>query len=283
VPANSRIAIFGDWGTGMPEAAAILQQIKGFNPDVLLHLGDVYYSGTVQEVQERFQSVVGSVFGTSVPRRFSLSGNHDMYSGGAGYYALVDQLEQQASYFAVQNDDWLFIGMDTGKHDFNPLAVSSTATILEQSEADWVNGLITGTQAQKVVLFSHHPLFSAYEAIAGDTVNHLLLSQLAPSLGKVTAWFWGHEHRLGVYDEFQGLRRGRCLGHAAVPVFADATGDPPKFLGVPVLLIGGAPLDPGSANGLFKHGFAIMELSGKQATVSYYREGEPSALWAETF
>jgi hypothetical protein len=86
-----------------------------------------------------------------------------------------------------------------------------------------------------------------------------------------------------VYDEFQGLRRGRCLGHAAVPVFADVTGDPPQFAGVPVLLVDGAPLDPGSADGLFKHGFAIMELSGKKATVSYYREGEPSALWTETF
>jgi hypothetical protein len=283
LPANARIAIFGDWGTGTADAVDLLQQIKGFQPDALLHLGDVYYSGTLDEMQDRFQAVVASVFGVSPPRRFSLSGNHDMYSGGAGYYWLTDQLEQGASYFAVQNDDWLFIGMDTGKHDSNPLDVSSNNTMLEQTEADWINGLVAASQNQKVVLFSHHPLFSAYEPIAGGGVNQVLLSQLSASLDKVTAWFWGHEHRLGVYDAFQGIRRGRCLGHAAVPVFSDATGDPPKLAGVPVLLVNGAPLDPGSANGLFKHGFAIMELAGKNATVSYYRQGEAAPLWKEAF
>jgi hypothetical protein len=283
LPANARVAILGDWGTGTPEAVELLRQIQAHNPDVLMHLGDVYYSGALEEVQARFQAVVAGVFGTSPPRCFSLSGNHDMYSGGAGYYWLVDRLEQGASYFAVQNDDWLFVAMDTGKHDVNPLAVASTATMLEPSEANWVNGLIAASQNQKILLFSHHPLFSAYEPIAGAAVNHLLLSQLAGSLGKVTAWFWGHEHRLAVYDECQGLRRGRCLGHAAVPVFADAEGDPPQLAGVPVHLVNGAPLAAGSANGLFKHGFAVLELSGKDATVSYYREGETAALWTEAF
>jgi hypothetical protein len=106
-----------------------------------MHLGDVYYSGTKDEMQERFLDVCDSVFGASMPARCSLSGNHDMYSGGEGYYWLVDQIGQQASYFAVQNGDWLFIAMDSGVHDYKPLQFGG-ATCLVTSEADWVNNLV---------------------------------------------------------------------------------------------------------------------------------------------
>src|ERR1043166_2544989 len=102
VPAKPRIAIFGDWGTGMANAVALLEQIQGLKPDILMHLGDIYYSGTQDEMQNRFLSVCHDVFGDDLPPTFSLAGNHDMYSGGAGYYWLVDQLGQGASYFAFQ-------------------------------------------------------------------------------------------------------------------------------------------------------------------------------------
>jgi len=282
VSANAKIALFGDWGTGTEEAIDLLQQIKGFNPDILMHLGDVYYSGTQDEMQERFLDVCDSVFGASMPPRFSLSGNHDMYSGGAGYYWLVDQLGQGASYFAIQNNDWLFIAMDTGVHDYNPFQGGSAASYLMSTEADWVNNLVANKGNKKVVFLSHHPLFSAYDPIGGASLNAVLLNQIQASLPNVTAWFWGHEHRLGVYDPFQNLQRGRCIGHAAVPVFADATGDPPKLAGVPVHLENGIPLDMGTADGIFKHGFAIMTLNGQNATVSYYRQADTSPLWEET-
>ena len=283
IPANATIAIVGDWGTGMPEAVDLLDQIKGFKPDILLHLGDVYYSGTQNEMQERFVDVFTKVFGVSMPRRFSLSGNHDMYSGGAGYYWLVDRIGQGASYFAIENRDWLFIAMDTGLHDVNPLDGGSAATFLDEQEAGWINDLIRNSKKQKVVLFSHHPLFSAYDAIDGAAVNPLLLKQMQGSLPKVSAWFWAHEHRLAVYDPFQGLARGRCIGHGAIPVFAQDSGDPPKLAGVPVHRENGRLLNMGTRNGIFKHGFAIMTLKGKEARVAYYRQGDQAPLWEETF
>lgn len=283
VPSAAKIALFGDWGTGTQEAIDLLTQIKGFSPDILMHLGDVYYSGTQDEIQERFLDVCTSVFGSSMPTRFSLSGNHDMYSGGAGYYWLVDQLGQKASYFAIQNQDWLFIAMDTGLHDFNPLQGGSTATFLQSTEADWVNSLVANRGNKKVVFLSHHPLFSAYDPIGSSSLNSILLSQLQASLPNVTAWFWGHEHRLGVYDAFQQVKRARCLGHAAVPVFATGSGDPPKLAGVPVHLENGEPLDMGVADGVFRHGFAIMTLNGPAAKVSYYRLGDPTPVFEETF
>jgi len=283
IPANATIGIFGDWGTGMPDAVDLLKQIKTFDPDILIHLGDVYYSGTQEEMQTRFLDVYKTVFGVNPPRSFSLSGNHDMYSGGVGYYWLIDRLGQGASYFAIQNDDWLFIAMDTGLHDVNPLQGGSAATFLDDKEATWVNELVGKSRNQKIVLLSHHPLFTAFDPIEGATVNPLLLKQIQGSLPKVSAWFWAHEHRLAVYDAFQGLARGRCVGHGAIPVFADKAGDPPKLAGVPVHREGGKLLDMGSTDKVFKHGFAIMTLKGKKATVAYFRQGEAKPLWQETF
>jgi hypothetical protein len=50
-----------------------------------------------------------------------------------------------------------------------------------------------------------------------------------------------------------------------------------------VLLVNGSPLDPGTAGNVFKHGFAILELSGKTATAAYYRAGEDLPFWSEAF
>jgi hypothetical protein len=283
IPYNAKIALFGDWGTGTQEAYDLMHQIKGLTPDILMHLGDVYYSGIMEEMQERFLDVCSAVFGSSIPTRFSLSGNHDMYSGGAGFYWLVDELNQGASYFAIQNDYWLFIAMDTGVHDYNPLQQGSASGYLEPSEVEWINGLVANRGTRKVVFLSHHPLFSAFDPIDGKALNTVLLEQLQQSIPNVTAWFWGHEHRLAIYDRYAGLARGRCLGHAAVPVFADETGDAPKFHEVPIHRENGIPLETGVEGGFFKHGFAILKLNGPQATVSYFRDYEPHPLWVETF
>ena len=51
-----------------------------------MHLGDVYYSGTEKEVEERFLKVWPTEAAT-INR--ALNGNHEMYSGGFGYFKLI--------------------------------------------------------------------------------------------------------------------------------------------------------------------------------------------------
>ncbi len=58
-PDTATIAVIGDWGTGMNDALVLLQQIKAnFKPDVLLHLGDVYYSGLPSEDSANFTTLI---------------------------------------------------------------------------------------------------------------------------------------------------------------------------------------------------------------------------------
>jgi hypothetical protein len=282
--ANTRIAIVGDWGTGDDVASNLLQQVKTFNPDILLHLGDVYYSGTQSEQQTNFLNICKSVLGSSV-RLFNLCGNHDMYSGGAGYYWLVDQIGQQASYFCLQNTNWQFLAMDTGHNDNDPFTVATNMTSLYQdkdwAEENWLLDKINEAGSRKQVLVSHHPLFSPFGSVGSAdggkpyAYNKNLHATFQAVLNKISCWFWGHQHTLAIYDPYMNLQRGRCVGASAVPVFkdqqsyADASG---------LQTYGGAPMPVWNPQGVlgnngtdYNHCFALMTIAGPSATVDYYQ------------
>lgn len=280
--ANLKIAIIGDWGTGDNVAKNVLKQVAALQPDVLLHLGDVYYAGTQTEAQENFLNICSSVL-PGVPL-YSLCGNHDMYSGGSGYYWLLDQIGQKASYFCLQNDDWIFLAMDTGFHDNNPFTVATNMTELVNangwSEADWHLNKIAQAGDRKVVLLSHHQLFSAFGSVGSDNgaayaYNTNLYPVFSPILPKVEWWFWGHEHTLALYPPYMGLSRGRCVGASAVPVFQDQQS---YAAASGLTTVEGLPMPEwdadtvlGATNNMYNNCFAIMTLTGASATVEYYQ------------
>src|ERR1700722_8654901 len=51
IKSNARVALMGDWGTGAPPAINVLKYVAGDNPDLFVHLGAIYYSGTHAECQ----------------------------------------------------------------------------------------------------------------------------------------------------------------------------------------------------------------------------------------
>jgi len=279
--AKSRIAIIGDWGVGDNVATNVLEQVAALKPDFLLHLGDVYYAGTQSEAKANFLVICRSVLG-NIPI-YTLCGNHDMYSGGKGYYWLLDQIGQKSSYFCLQNDDWIFLAMDTGFHDNNPFTVSTNMTTLVSqdgwSEASWHLNQIANAGNRKLVLLSHHQLFSPFASVGSVdptayAYNPNLFKIFAPILPKVEWWFWGHEHTLGIYPPYMGLKRGRCVGASAVPVFQDQQ----QYATAPDLkTLDGAAMptwDPdgvlSASQNMYNNCFAMMTLNGASAAVEYY-------------
>jgi hypothetical protein len=270
LPDRARIAMAGDWGTGLygaPQIAAQITRLGVF--DLLLHLGDVYYSGTLEEEQARFLDVWPKAAG-----RLSrtLNSNHEMYSGGYGYFDLaLPALGQAASYFAFQNDHWLLVGLDTAYVDHD----------MDNQQVAWLNAVVRQAGSRKVVLFSHQQLFSRL-ADQGPklqrALRHLLESRA------VTAWYWGHEHQCILYDAHAryGLL-GRCLGNGGIPearekVVKDApvhtragavcwkrleaTADSPACLA----LDGANPDIPENPEKFVPHGFMTLELDGPTLT-----------------
>ncbi len=220
------IGLIADWGTGMAPAQQVLAAVGQQKPDVLIHLGDIYYSGTPREVRERFLTICQQTPNLHIPT-YTLSGNHDMYSGGPGYYWLLGQIKQPASYFCLRNADWQLLAMDTGLHDADPGTVVSNLTYLDPQEIAWHQDKIANAGGRKTILLSHHQLFSAANSVGNLpdgkplAANPFLFGAFANVLDQIELWLWGHEHNSIVFDEYIGLRRGRCIGSAAVPTLLE--------------------------------------------------------------
>ena len=275
---TARVALVGDWGTGQDPAKKILAQIARKNPDVVIHLGDIYYSATDFEVQSYFYQIWSGLLDLSKIPTFTLSGNHDMFAGGQPYYALLDKLNQPASYFALRNTAWQFVAMDTGLNDRKP--GGTVPTFLQDTEVAWLEDKIGNAGGRKTILLSHHQLFTAYEDIGGQAVNDHLNTQISGMLPKVTVWFWGHEHDLVLYRNHLGVL-GRCVGHGAFPVGNGELPMTPKFPEIPTDPL---RLELDSDEAFYNHGYVIIDLDGPNAKVSYYQESdEDTAQFVESF
>ena len=228
LPDSCSIALIGDWGTGQQPARAVLERVAARNPAIVIHMGDIYYSGTQYEADNYFLTLFRSVFESrtqAMPRIYTLSGNHDMYSGGEGYYWLLDQIGQQASFFCLRNKFWNFIGVDTGVNDYDPFTVDTSTPSLKDTELAWLRDKLASPTGARTVLLSHHPLFSVYERIGGQAVNGALHAQVNDLLPQITVWYWAHEHNLVMYQNFLGIH-ARCIGHGAFPVAMGELGAP---------------------------------------------------------
>ena len=96
--------------------------------------------------------------------------------------------------------------------------------VLQDPQDSYV-AAVAGESSRQLVLFSHHQLVSYYDkADLGST----LPAKLAPVLNanRVTAWWWGHEHRAITYEAGGGIRYPRCLGNGGVPVLPDPAPQP---------------------------------------------------------
>lgn len=295
--AGARIALISDWGLGTQAADAVLRQAASLRPDLLIHLGDVYYSGIQREYEVNFRAPIASRLGPDGSRIpvYILSGNHDMYSGGEGYYAMLDRLNpeparQRASWFCLRSADqaWQLLAMDTGLHDHDPLVAIGRAvqTFVEPEELAWHAARVREFPG-RTILLSHHPLFSAFRQLRPrepdgslPAINQALLDGFAPLLaeGRIAAWFWGHEHVLAIYRPYAGLQRGRCVGNGAIPV---AIADEPyrlldRLVDPPLLLPGVTPDRDGP---IYAHGCALLDLDA--ARVEFYQNTRSTPLYGE--
>ena len=300
IKADARVALMGDWGTGAQPAIEVLKQIAAVMPDVVIHLGDIYYSGTPLECKMNFSDLIQGIVrnGGRKPDVFTLAGNHDMYCGGVGYYELIKTLNsepsvQPASFFCLRSADerWQFLAMDTGLHDYKPLSVTEALTFIEEDELAWHCDRIEEFKG-KTVLLSHHQLFSAYSSIgiadkdgkrSPTNPNLLKAFDAMRASGQVVAWFWGHEHTLSIYQPFAELSRGRCLGHGAVPTSViDKIYEPVSGLTQIPAVIENTQLK--TMGGVYAHGYAVLKFDGDSFIAQYFQNhnGRPDLVFSET-
>jgi len=295
LPSTCKVLMIGDWGTHMTDNVAMLRQaLKTFTPDAVIHLGDVYYSGTRHECMRNVVAVMDALVDQlriQRPPFFTLPGNHDYYSGGRGFYEMIRRVNaslpgcgQQASYFCLRtaDDHWQFLGMDTGFNDRKP--THHQAPMLVTSEAAWHRDKLDHFPGTTILL-SHHQLFSAKQVLSAGSrpwLNENLQATFEPYFDRIGAWFWGHEHNLIIFKDNQdfpgatrALRKGRLVGCSAYeetlaenPFAVNEACKPVAFMdNMPRLNLSKYR---SAKQTFYNHAFALLEVSPQQIKVGYY-------------
>jgi predicted phosphodiesterase len=257
---RSTVALVSDWGTGNADAAEVAAQIRRRDPDHVVHLGDVYYSGSPREMRDNFLGM----WRTHGPRRaryWTLNGNHDMYSGGYGFFEQVlPAFLQPASYFNLGNRFWRFIALDSAyvNHNFT------------KPQMAWLEAQLSGSV--KTVLLTHHHLFSPFRK-RGDKLEEWLDPYLTD--GRLFGWVWGHDHCLIEYADYRGIKC-RCIGHGSLPHV------PPDRLRqthpAQIVRMDTRSSPHSSSRGM--HGFALLTCDGPVLRIEYVDQ-QGGTAWTE--
>lgn len=206
IPDQTRIAVLGDWGTnlyGAPHVSKSVQKDGDFG--ALIHLGDVYYSGSAAEIQGRFLAKWPRVPGAL---NRACNSNHEMYSGGKPYVEqTLNRFQQSSSLFWLENQHWVLLGLDSAYEagKLGPLQVDWLRIVCEKAASG----------SKRVVLFCHHQPWrteNGEQQTLVDPIIDLL------NAGRIAGWYWGHEHLCAIYEAHPTWEMwGACIGHSGFP------------------------------------------------------------------
>jgi len=175
------LIVLGDSGTGWIEQYRVFDHMRRVPSDLILHTGDIAYdSGRHPELEDNVFEVYGPLL-RSVPL-FPSIGNHDVETdGGAPYLTAFAPPASEPGGERFYSYDW------------GPLHVAvldSTIALAEQ--VTWLDRDLTGTTRPWIVVYLHHPPYSAGRHGSEDDLR----DTLAPVLERhrVALVFSGHDH-----------------------------------------------------------------------------------------
>lgn len=313
-PGTMTFAVTGDWGTGAADAIAVRDAAMTKAPDYLIHLGDVYYTGTPSASDGKFffgpnNEVANLIDFWPKPMRpgrsFTMNSNHEMYPGGWGLFCdtLKDPtfLHQKGrSYFMLENEYWQIFGLDSAYcspdflYMYGALNDEQIAFVHKHRNSD-----------KKWILMTHHTPYDVtgreeeiYKGTdkSGKAIEVSLLQQVTQAFRLDDGtdrlpdyWYFGHIHDGIVYTQKDGCNM-RCAGHASMPYGAPwvltVPGTKPPF-NTPekkkciikgVEFFACTPKKPDCPAGQVKNGFMTFTLDRDRISEAYY-DSEGACTW----
>lgn len=278
-----KIALFGDWGTGkykdgnLPDSPSqmVMQQITKQNPDIMIHLGDVYYAGLESEEQNNLLNC----WKPAPLGNFTLNSNHEMYDGANGLYKTalaspVFEKQKGATYFSITYGDWVIIGLDSA---YNATDMYMDGVINDTYQSGPEGFIATQSKGKKIILLTHHNPMDVQGKYTNSLWNDVVKDSLMGRHPEV--WYWGHIHNGVVYNNTAASRStlARCLGHSGIP-FGNAEWLEGNHNGniSTIDYYAHTPLENPSPNNKLrvKNGFAILEIKdGKLTEIWYDQDG----------
>lgn len=148
-----RIAVFGDSGAFSTDQFRVATQMQWWNPDILMHTGDIAYEeGTLDEFEHTFFTPYQPLL-AQVPF-YGTVGNHDYATENGGPYK--DVFETPTKYSDTE-DYYAF--------DYGPAHIISLNTNIDYTEGsaqyEWLTNDLAHTDKQWKIVFFHYPVWSS--------------------------------------------------------------------------------------------------------------------------
>ncbi len=198
------VAAVGDGPDGRASAAAVTTLIAGWNPQMLLYLGDVYQSGSEFEFENYWGRSASSPFlGRFRDITNPSIGNHEYLSNLAGYLWYWDS---PPKWYSADAGAWKIIALDSNCRHAGGCEGGS-------AQYAWLSSTLAAASDQCVIVMQHHPRLST--STHGDTVAIDPFWRLMARYG-VELNLVGHEHN---YQRWQPLDADLAVAAGGVTEF----------------------------------------------------------------
>jgi len=158
-------AIIGDYGTAGSNEADVANEVKSWNPDFVVTVGDNIYGGANGDYSEavgkdyhQFMFPHDATYGgsdtTTVNHFWPVVGNHDWSENNLQNYLDYFTLPNNERYYTIQIGDIEFFAIDS--EDDEPDGTSSTST-----QGLWIKDKIQNSTAKWKIVLSHHPAYTS--------------------------------------------------------------------------------------------------------------------------
>ena len=306
-----KIAVIGDWGTGKWKdgkqsqcpSQLVMKQVNSMKPDIIIHLGDVYYAGTKKEEKDSLVKIWKQFIKTNA-KAYTLNSNHEMYDGGKGYFdiALKDKLfkeQKNTSYFSLEFKSFVILGLDSAYFDKSTLYMDGAFFQPKKPKSQKQREFIRQKTAQarkrgkKVIVMTHHNPIQVDGSL--DKKKRVLWNQMVTAMninGRKNYpdyWYWGHVHAGIVYTKGCDLGKfnvkSRCSGHAAIPFskaftlkYAKKDGVVSYYANTLMKKTASKTVIPAQKNRML-NGWTMITLDGSEITEEFYETGNPNPIW----
>lgn len=292
MPNVAKVALAGDWASGTISAYRVRYEMEHLEPDITIHLGDVYFAGKQEEFDEYFLGEDDWLRGRlqttdeiTALQSYALNGNHEMYSGGHAYFESIKKhFGQETSFFCLENEHWRVVALDSGYSSrlIPVLELIPWWIHLHSHNMAWLQRNILGSDdLRPIILLSHHQWFSAFD------IEYIRFGRELGNDPRYLLWLWGHEHRFAAYGSYQAHPKGpsiraRCIGHGGMPI---------EDIDSPIKRDRNLVVHDRRASGdvdgteVGYCGFALMEFENKALVISYRDETGQVLLserWTQT-
>ncbi len=238
LPQKVIVALLADWGGDNPAARHIASVVRKQQPDLAIHLGDIYYGGAQTECESFLKlwplqtNSQHPKIGVPPETSYALNGNHEMYSGGEAYFDVVlKAFGQPQPFFCLETEYWRIIGLDTAYAGGRLKPSGSDDPI--STQWNWLIGLLRNSGQKKNIFLTHHQPVSAHLDEFRDSTQLRkditdLLSTEGVATDAIFGWFFGHEHRCALYRDTETAFNARLIGNGCIPheVQAEKEADP---------------------------------------------------------